>query len=228
MDDAAPAAGAAAEKKPRRLLSRIPTSVIVTVLGIALTAWLLPAFTRQWDDRQKAHELKTSLVTEMTAATAAVLVHSREALESPSRQGALARTSVTWQLASIQIEERLRSYFFGTGITDTWHNFSTVVNYTLARLLRRDVEAQLLGPSVRKTFASLQRARVVKDYRESMDFITSDREQRDPFGRSLEYSAVQRELLTLEERIAVRVLAANPTGYSTTTHDLLHDLLPGT
>jgi len=51
----------------RRQWSRvkIPTSVVVTAVGIALTAWLLPAFTRQWDDRQKEHELKTALIAEV-------------------------------------------------------------------------------------------------------------------------------------------------------------------
>jgi hypothetical protein len=52
---------------PRRRW-RIPTSIVVTFLGIALTAWLLPAFTRQWDDRQKANELKARLVQEIAAA----------------------------------------------------------------------------------------------------------------------------------------------------------------
>ena len=69
MDEAAPEAGQAAGKK-RPLLRRVPTSLVVTLIGIALTAWLLPAFTRQWDDRQKAHELKASIVTDMASATA--------------------------------------------------------------------------------------------------------------------------------------------------------------
>ena len=63
MDAAAPeAAQPPAEAAPesrkrsgRRV--RIATSVVITLIGIALTAWLLPAFTRQWDDRQKVREL---------------------------------------------------------------------------------------------------------------------------------------------------------------------------
>jgi hypothetical protein len=60
MDEAAPPeAGTTAAEKKRPLLRRVPTSLLVTLLGIALTAWLLPAFTRQWDDRQKAQELQS-------------------------------------------------------------------------------------------------------------------------------------------------------------------------
>jgi hypothetical protein len=70
MSEAAPAAAGAAAEKKRRLLRRIPKSLVVTLLGIALTAWLLPAITRQWGDRQKAHELKAALIEDMAAATA--------------------------------------------------------------------------------------------------------------------------------------------------------------
>jgi hypothetical protein len=74
-EEAAPEAGAAVEKK-RPLLRRIPTPLIVTLLGIGLTAWLLPAFTRQWDDRQKAHEIKAALAFQIAAATADAVTRS--------------------------------------------------------------------------------------------------------------------------------------------------------
>src|SRR3954468_5890330 len=77
MDDAAPAAGAAVEKK-RRLLHRIPTSLVVTLLGIALTGWLLPAVSRQWDGRQRANELKAQIDLQIAAATAHALIGSRQ------------------------------------------------------------------------------------------------------------------------------------------------------
>src|SRR4051812_20833160 len=73
MDEAAPGEAAAAAEKKRPLLRRVPTSLIVTLLGIALTAWLLPAIARQWDDRQKAHEIQAGLITDMASATARVL-----------------------------------------------------------------------------------------------------------------------------------------------------------
>jgi hypothetical protein len=53
---------------------RLPTSLLVTLVGLALSAWLLPAITRQWDDRQKAHDLQASLVEDMSTASARALV----------------------------------------------------------------------------------------------------------------------------------------------------------
>src|SRR5262245_16834725 len=132
MDEAAPAAGAAAEKK-RRLLRRVPTPLVVTTLGIALTAWLLPAFTRQWDDRQKAQELKANTVSQMAAATADAVLQSkrvqRQAAEGESVKGPFrslgaagdardrraldddAGLSDAWLHESIKIEAKLRAYF---------------------------------------------------------------------------------------------------------------------
>src|SRR6266513_667328 len=80
MTEAAPAEQAVAAGKKKRLFNRIPTSLLVTLIGIALTAWLLPAFTRQWDDRQKAHELKAALASQVAVATAKSLTRSREQL----------------------------------------------------------------------------------------------------------------------------------------------------
>src|SRR5207247_8167116 len=37
---------------------------------------------------------------------------------------------------------------------------------------------------------------------------------------------VESHLLTLNQVVAARLLAAHPKGYSTTTHDLINDLLP--
>src|SRR4051812_9873136 len=101
MDEAAPAVGAAVEKK-RPLLHRLPTSVVVTLLGVALTAWLLPAFTKQWDDRQKAHELKTAIVTDIASATAGAMIGgeaiwSGKGVNNP-------HVAENWSLASLQIE----------------------------------------------------------------------------------------------------------------------------
>jgi hypothetical protein len=87
---AEPRSTPAAEAAERKRRLRLPTTVAVTVLGIALSAWLIPAFTRQWDDRQKARELKASLVTEMAAATAAALTSGKDGLFEP-------RISERWQ-----------------------------------------------------------------------------------------------------------------------------------
>ena len=141
MTEAAPAeAGAAAEKK-RPLLRRVPTSLVVTLLGIALTAWLLPAFTRQWDDRQKAHELKTAMVADMASATAAALIGG-EAVWA-GRPVNKRRVADAWSLASLTLEARLRAYF-GRDVINAWQVYSWMIDH-FADGHRAQAEAALLS-----------------------------------------------------------------------------------
>lgn len=104
MDEAAPAAVAVAEENTkRRFLRRVPTPLVVTLVGIALTAWLLPAFTRQWDDRQKAHELQAGIVADMASATAQVVIGG-DALWSLDSCGGAAPASGGPKPASVPAE----------------------------------------------------------------------------------------------------------------------------
>src|SRR3954447_9135903 len=87
-----PRAEAEPAKAPRR---RVPTAVLVSILGIALSAWLLPAVTRQWDDRQKERELKAQIIAQMASSTAKAVV-AGEAFwfaQSPNTAGHADRTA---------------------------------------------------------------------------------------------------------------------------------------
>ena len=58
-----PTSVAGEEEKPpgeRRRL-RVPTSVAATLLVAMLSILVGPAFARQWDDRQKARDLKAAI-----------------------------------------------------------------------------------------------------------------------------------------------------------------------
>lgn len=112
--DAAPAAPA--ERSRFRL--RVPKAVLVTVLGFALSAWLVPAMTRQWDDRQKVHELKAGVVAEMASVSSQALlggeaVWSGKEHRSPRPPTARERTRAQdqWGLATLGLQARLHAYF---------------------------------------------------------------------------------------------------------------------
>src|SRR5215831_1269203 len=55
------------------VLRRLPMPLVATLLGVLLSAWLFPAFTHEWNDRQKARDVKASIVTDLVAATTNVL-----------------------------------------------------------------------------------------------------------------------------------------------------------
>src|SRR3954452_1663024 len=121
MAEAAPGEAAAAAEPKRPLLRRIPTSMLVTLLGIALTAWLLPAFTHQWDDRQKAQELKTGIVADMASETSRALI-AGEAIWS-RRKVDKEKALDDWSVASLRLETRLRAYF-GPDVVSAWEIYT--------------------------------------------------------------------------------------------------------
>jgi hypothetical protein len=126
MDKAAPAAAGVAAEKKQPLLRRAPTALFVTLIGIALSAWLIPAFTRQWDDRQKAQQLKTAIVSDMASGTARALIQG-EALWS-GRQIDKTKVLDAWAVASLELESRLRAYFGSTVVT-AWEIYSWLVDH---------------------------------------------------------------------------------------------------
>ena len=217
MDEAAPPESGAAAEKKRPLLRRVPTSVIVTVVGIALTAWLLPAFTRQWDDRQKARELKANLVAAMSEAAVKPIVIVRRYYDPYTRREFAARDDAkgAWLLASLQLEARLRTYF-SEPIVDAWHSYQQSIDAYFDLPATSDGSAKAVGEFrddvVRLSLDPAHSADLVDEWRGG-DYIGA-------------FDAAGDVLLTIEAEIADKVLAAHTRGYSTTTGDLLHDLIP--
>src|SRR5262245_53003343 len=93
---------------------KIPTAVIVTFVGIALSAWLLPAFTRQWDDRKEARALKAQLVEEILVANDSLIngvERPVKELTPDERLATLRRLLRTYDIDGTRIEAKLRIYF---------------------------------------------------------------------------------------------------------------------
>ena len=82
---------------------------------------MLPAFARQWDDRQKANELQVALVSEVASATASGL-STGEALQVEGRlnEAANATTRREWSLSALRVEGRLRAYFPDSTLVTIW------------------------------------------------------------------------------------------------------------
>jgi hypothetical protein len=112
-----------------------------------LTALLIPAFTRQWDDRQKAHDLKAALLDDMAAASSRALTdaHDLAAATSPAPTGnavtsvllrygvwgATPPTEKRWSVSSLEVEAKLRTYF-GAQLLHEWRDYRSLMDLTLA------------------------------------------------------------------------------------------------
>jgi hypothetical protein len=257
-EDAAPEAAAPAPvaTKPSLRWFRIPKAVLVTVLGLALSAWLLPAMTRQWDDRQREHELKAAVVADMATATARALVGG-EAIWSGQRltPEGLRRLGDQWALSSTEIEARLRTYF-SSSVVVSWLLYSWALDrFINARLVSaaaalQDAVAQRvkLDPGVSDAAARLLVLGEATDgpaptFGPDPNSLTprADRRNLAQLKRMLSsdiaryhdapmvvatWTALEKSLLGFEQAVADQILRSNTTGFSTTPRDLVHDLLP--
>lgn len=220
-ETAAPAAFVPEDRRPG-LLERIPTPVLVTIVGALLTAWLIPAFTRQWQDRQNARELKASVVAQINGATADAVINSAfiAANRLPSSQGsgfdqeAFNRLDLKWRQEGAAVESRLRAYF-SPGLVGAWSTYEELVLNTYFLLTdRRFLRPETVGQLRRLGLPAATVAPLGSPW-------TGSGEQRTA------YYWVYRAVLAARTPLLEDVMAAEPEGYSTTTADILRDLLPG-
>ena len=218
-------------------------SLVVTVLGIALSAWLIPAFTRQWDDRQKARELQASIVTEMNRASAQVLtdgqsvLYQRFPLTLSTRP--LPPTVKDWFVSSLQLEARLSAYF-PQPVVGAWLEYTNLVSAAVMLVYHRFDRALPTGndnssvATLPRPTGALDKPKVNDSLLAISEMWRAENNYRPGKAANLDaafalgdrYRTVERDLLALEHEVTARVLATHPSGYSTTRRDLLRDLLP--
>jgi hypothetical protein len=238
------APSAAAEKRRGRVVAairriRFPKSLVLTVVGALFTLWLLPAFTRQWEDRQKARELQASLIEEIAVA-------SSEA-EGAAEAGALgtdagseadaAATGVIgtdtqaawekWQVEQNKVDARLRAYF-DANVVDAWTRYANAQGSVLAiAMIDSDYATKPLptfAASVIQTHLdTLLNAPGIEVWtRARIDDFAGP----DPSLRGLAITYAQDDLANSRTIVTESILAESPRGYSTSRRDLLSDLLP--
>jgi hypothetical protein len=251
MDAAAPEAAesrvvaeaGAAVRKRAWWRVKIPTSVIMTLVGIALTAWLLPAFTRQWDDRQKERELKAAVASDAASMTARAVLKARET-------GTPAEIVEATLLSDWQIESRLRLYF-PASVGAAWDLYSYGIHLlvnapfvqTRAAYLKASRTVASVTPHVAARAAPLLLQARVSSARgddtggPDPEWATTILDRLGAVYPDVVQQAKARPIYgglplleadveSLESALADEIVSAHLTGYSTTRRDLIHDLLP--
>lgn len=207
----------------------LPKPIALTLFGAAVSAWLVPAFTRQWQDRQKEREIKVALVSEIGDSTSNALVTSQyvasQAIPAGQGQAEYNRFSLDWARRSAQIEAKLQAYFPGKPLVDDWREYSVAVQsdfYLLTGNSSRKAEAvQTVRQYIESTPGGSEATTGVNWKRlRSLNF--------DNPGAVEDYVLVSGELLDGKERLVRAILNANAEGFSTTGGDLIDDLTPFT
>jgi hypothetical protein len=244
----------------------VPRAVLVTVLGLALSAWLVPAMTRQWDDRQKEHELKAGIVGEMASVSARALLGGEAiwlAQQRTTQKRRLGQQPTAherkqfergWELSTLGLEARLRSYFPRSVVTG-WEVYAWAVDRfidarspsasaTLQDAVGRpgtplppldprvaDAMAQLLTfIPVNRTPSFGPSANTRQSDKESIrrlrKMLSPKLERYEQTAPYAKWTAFEKQLLDVEQAVADQILRSHATGFSTTPRDLMHDLLP--
>lgn len=193
---------------------RVPTPIVVAVLGLVLGSWLLPAFTRQWDDRQKAGEVKASIVAQIASATGRALLDAHQASITPAgmptSRGAIPPAGKEWSVANMEIRARLQAYF-GAKAVDHWALVSQYVTSALSVAYRGPTgDAVIPNPWVSQTMTSPRLERLFSKF----------------LGGDQVFEGLELAILSEAENLTNSLLSMHVRGYSTTSHDFVDDLFP--
>jgi hypothetical protein len=108
--------------------------LLLLALGTLLSGLLIPRLTREWQDHQKALEIRTELVGDMSEGVMAVLVDAdlgRVPTSGTAAPEAVSDRSLTayreWKVRSAVIESRLRAYFPKETLADDWYLYQHAV-----------------------------------------------------------------------------------------------------
>ena len=109
------------------------------VAGAVLTGLIIPLITRNWQYRQKALEIKTALVSEISQTVmeffmSIQFVHMRKEIRkasqtpiAPEEQAEFDQTYKVWEINSAVIGTKLQAYLRQSDIPETWTAFSEVM-----------------------------------------------------------------------------------------------------
>ena len=235
---------------PRRpKLPRIPKGLVLTVIGTLLTAWLIPALTRQWQDQQRAQELKAAIVTRIGRDTTDALVLSSfiangrfEPVRDPKRPFRIPMKvfndlDLNWERNRREISAQLEAYFADTDIAEEWRSYSQLTRDTYFLITDREFNRLWTATRLQRLLPARHRCKI-ESLREP--FPTGTRQRTQPSQLAPQstcepselknprsnYFFVATALLEAKSSLTEDILHADPDGLSTDTSDLFQDLLP--
>jgi hypothetical protein len=242
VSEAAPAApaagvegaeGARPQPRPRsRWLANIPKTIVATVVVTLLSAWIFPALSHQWQDRQKAREMTASIVSQIGKNTSDALVTSAfvnfnrfPSSDDPSHRGfnqdVFNQLDREWRTSSAEADAELQAYF-PQRVVKAWRDYSDLVwgTYRLptdntsarpgtVKMLQREFEGQLTSAEL----ALMKKPWVG---------------QQTPLAHNAknEYFFVSQAVLERRSVVIDEILDSHPAGFSTRPIDVVHDLVP--
>jgi hypothetical protein len=98
---------------------------VLLVIGAVISSYLIPSFTRRWQDHQKALEVRSDLASQIAGSATSSIITSDGIFEArkthPSR--ADEKLWLAWQIQSEAIQARLRAYLTDRSLAHDWFGF---------------------------------------------------------------------------------------------------------
>jgi hypothetical protein len=103
--------------------------LIVLLVGALISGLLIPAFTRRWQNYQKALEIKTQLVSDLSKSIMGIVMATQFAHigAKSQKQADFDQAYRDWEIESAVIGTKLQAYFPDTTIPTEWTAFSELV-----------------------------------------------------------------------------------------------------
>jgi hypothetical protein len=104
--------------------------LLITVVGAGLINFVIPEITRKSENHQRALDVKTGLVGDMSEAVARALTASRLVATDVVRDGTTAhfnRGLQAWKEQQAKLGTELEAYFPGTGVGSEWKQYGQIV-----------------------------------------------------------------------------------------------------
>jgi hypothetical protein len=101
----------------------------ILLVGALISGLLIPRFTLRWQNHQKALEIKTQLVSELSKSIMEIIMAIQYAhLGAESlKQADFDKAYLDWEIESAVIGTKLQAYFSDTTIPTEWTTFSALI-----------------------------------------------------------------------------------------------------
>jgi hypothetical protein len=227
--------------RDKRRQVQVPTSVLLTLLVAVLSVLVGPALARQWDDRQKARELKAAIADEIATATARTLgagVYVARAQEPRARRERFFDARAFWRPASRRIEMKLRAYF-PASMASEWEGLVADIDDFLLNVCATASPPGQLFVSDQTNFS--RRANIAgwfefisrtRPLPKNVRFLSFSQIAGNATGVNVQDRADVVEaggdwMFAETDKMTAVLFDAHPAGFSTSRRDLIRDLVPG-
>lgn len=117
-------------KFSKNIFQSLSHPLTLLIIGALISSYLIPSFTRKWQDHQRELEIKTGLVSDISenVTTFLMAIQFAEVGARSQTQEMFDSAYRNWEINSAVFRSRLQAYFPTKNIGRNWNKFSELVS----------------------------------------------------------------------------------------------------